>query len=156
MKEAGAIALSDDGRPVIDTNCLVEAMQKAPDLGMTVVAHCEDLFLAKGWFMNEGETSKEMGIAGVSRAAEDCGTAREIAIAAAYNLPIHICHVSTKGSCDLIRDGQKRGVKVTAETAPHYLLLTDNELRKKDADCRMNPPLRSESDRLAMIEAVKD
>ena len=156
MKEAGAIALSDDGRPVVDTNCLVEAMKKAPELGMTVVAHCEDLFLAKDWFMNEGETSKDLGISGVSRAAEDCGTAREIAIAAAYNLPIHICHVSTKGSCELIKDGQKRGVRVTAETAPHYLLLTDNELRKKDADYRMNPPLRSESDRLAMIEAVKD
>ncbi len=156
MKKPGAIAFSDDGRPVVDTNCLVEAMKKAPELGAVVVAHCEDLFLADKWYMNEGQVSRELGIAGVARAAEDCGTAREIAIAAAYDLPIHICHVSTSGSCNLIRDAQRRGVKVTAETAPHYLLLTDSELRKMDADYRMNPPLRAESDRLAMVEAVKD
>ena len=84
------------------------------------------------------------------------GTAREIAAAAAYDVPVHICHVSTATSAALIRDAKARGVKVTAETAPHYLLLTDEALEKHDADYRMNPPLRSEKDRLAMIEAVKD
>jgi dihydroorotase len=156
LKMAGAVALSDDGRPVVDTRCLVAAMKKAPELGMTVVAHCEDLFLAHEWYMNEGETSKKLGVKGVPNAAEDCGTAREIAIAAAYNVPIHICHVSTKGSCELIRDAKKRGVMVSGETMAHYLLLTDRELEKRDADYRMNPPLRSEEDRLALIEAVKD
>ena len=156
LREAGAVALSDDGRPVVDTACLVEAMRRAPELGMIVAAHCEDLFLAKKWYLNEGETSRELGLPGVPAAAEDCGTAREIAVAAAYDVPVHICHVSTKTSAALIRDAKARGVKVTAETAPHYLLMTDKELLKKDADYRMNPPLRAEEDRLAMIEAVKD
>ena len=156
LREAGAAALSDDGRPVVDTACLVEAMRRAPELGMIVAAHCEDLFLAKEWYLNEGEVSKALGLPGVPAAAEDCGTAREIAVAAAYDVPVHICHVSTKTSAALIRDAKARGVRVTAETAPHYLLMTDKELLKKDADYRMNPPLRAEEDRLAMIEAVKD
>ena len=156
LREAGAVALSDDGRPVVDTACLVEAMRRAPELGMIVAAHCEDLFLAKKWYLNEGEISEALGLPGVPAAAEDCGTAREIAVAAAYDVPVHICHVSTKTSAALIRDAKARGVKVTAETAPHYLLMTDKELLKKDADYRMNPPLRAEADRLAMIEAVKD
>jgi len=156
LKKAGAIACSDDGRPIEDTRCLVKALKDCAELGMTLTAHCEDLYLASKWLMNEGEVSKEMGIPGVPNAAEDCGTAREIAAAAAYNLPIHICHVSTKGSCELIRDAKRRGVKVTAESAPHYMLLTDKELYKKDADYRMNPPLRSEEDRVALIEAVLD
>ena len=156
LRAAGAVALSDDGRPVVDTACLVEAMRRAPELGMIVAAHCEDLFLAKKWYLNEGEISKALGLPGVPAAAEDCGTAREIAVAAAYDVPVHICHVSTKTSAALIRDAKARGVKVTAETAPHYLLMTDRELLKKDADYRMNPPLRAEEDRLAMIEAVRD
>ena len=156
LREAGAVALSDDGRPVVDTACLAEAMCRAPELGMLVAAHCEDLYLAKKWYLNEGEISKQLGLPGVPAAAEDCGTAREIAVAAAYDVPVHICHVSTRTSAALIRDAKARGVKVTAETAPHYLLLTDEELLKRDADYRMNPPLRAEEDRLAMIEAVRD
>lgn len=156
LKKAGAIACSDDGRPIEDTRCLVKALKECAELGMTLTAHCEDLYLASKWLMNEGEVSKELNIPGVPNAAEDCGTAREIAAAAAYNLPIHICHVSTKGSCQLIRDAKKSGVKVTAESAPHYMLLTDKELYKKDADYRMNPPLRAEEDRTALIEAVLD
>ena len=156
LHDAGAIALSDDGRPVIDTACLVKALCEAPKLHMRVTAHCEDLFLAKKWVMHEGEVSEKLNLPGVPAAAEDCGTAREIAAAAAYDVPVHICHVSTATSAALIRDAKARGVKVTAETAPHYLLLTDEALEKHDADYRMNPPLRSEKDRLAMIEAVKD
>lgn len=156
LKNAGAIALSDDGRPVVDTRCLLDALKKASELGLTITAHCEDLYLARNWLMNEGEVSKSLGVGGVPNAAEDCGTAREIAAAASLGVSVHICHVSTGGSCDLIRDAKKRGVQVTAETAPHYLLLTDEELRKKDADYRMNPPLRAETDRAAMVEAVRD
>lgn len=156
LREAGATALSDDGRPVVDTACLVAAMRRAPELNLLVAAHCEDLYLAKKWYLNEGEISAQLGLPGVSPAAEDCGTAREIAVAAAYDVPVHICHVSTRTSAAMIRDAKARGVKVTAETAPHYLLLTDRELLKKDADYRMNPPLRTEQDRLAMLEALKD
>lgn len=156
LKEAGAIALSDDGRPVVNTRRLLEALEQAPALGLVVTAHCEDLYLAAGGLMNEGEVSRRLGVPGIPAAAEDCGTAREIAAAASIGAPIHICHVSTKGSVQLIRDAKARGVRVTAETCPHYLLLTDKALESKDADYRMNPPLRGEEDRLALIQALKD
>lgn len=156
LKKAGATALSDDGRPVEDTKIMAEAMQKAAQLGMAVTAHCEDLYLAKGGIINEGEISRRLGVKGIPSAAEDVGTAREIVLASAYNVPIHICHVSTAESVALIRDAKKRGVKVTAETAPHYMMFTEKELLKRDADYRMNPPLRTEKDRLAVIEGLCD
>ncbi len=156
LKNAGAAALSDDGRPVENTKFLSDAMKKAPKLGMTVVAHCEDLFLADGGKINKGEVSRALGVKGIPVSAEDCGTAREIALAAAENVPIHICHVSTKTSVALVRDAKRRGVKVTAETAPHYFSLTEKELLKRDADYRMNPPLRTAEDVKAIIEGLKD
>ena len=156
LKNAGAISLTDDGRPVEDTKILSDAMAKAPALGMSVVAHCEDLYLAKGGKMNEGEVSEELGVKGIPASAEDCGTAREIALAAALDVPVHICHVSTATSVALIRDAKNRGVKVTAETAPHYFTLTDKELLKRDADFRMNPPLRTKADVEAIIEGLLD
>ncbi len=156
LREAGAIALSDDGRPVIDTKLLQNAMKKAPALGMTVAAHCEDLFLAKGGIINEGAVSRQLGVQGIPAAAEDCGTAREIALAAAENVPVHICHVSTKTGVALVRDAKRRGVQVTAETAPHYFSLTEQALLARDADYRMNPPLRTAEDVLAIIEGLQD
>lgn len=156
MKEAGAIALTDDGRPVENSRFMAQAMVEADKLNMAVVAHCEDLYLAEGGKINEGEISKQLGIKGIPPAAEDVGTAREIALSAAYNVPVHICHVSTKTSVALIRDAKARGVKVTAETAPHYFVFTDKELLNKDADYRMNPPLRTEEDRLAVIKGLCD
>ena len=156
LREAGAVGLSDDGRPVVNTAYLRNAMNRAPKLGMTVVAHCEDLFLADGGKMNEGEISAQLGVKGIPAAAEDCGTAREIALAAADGVPIHICHVSTATSVALIRDAKRRGVRVTAETAPHYFSLTERELLKRDADYRMNPPLRTEADVKAITEGLLD
>ena len=156
LKNAGAISLTDDGRPVEDTKILSDAMAKASTLGMSVVAHCEDLYLAKGGKINEGEVSEELGVKGIPASAEDCGTAREIALAAALDVPVHICHVSTATSVALIRDAKNRGVKVTAETAPHYFTLTDKELLKRDADFRMNPPLRTKADVEAIIEGLLD
>lgn len=156
LREAGAIALSDDGKPVKNTFCLLEALCRAPGLGMTVTAHCEDTYLASGGLMNEGKISAILGVKGIPNAAEDCGTAREIAVAASVGMPVHICHVSTRGSVDLIRDAKRRGVKVTAETCPHYLLLTEEALRAKDADFRMNPPLRTEEDRQALFAGLRD
>lgn len=156
LKNAGAIALSDDGRPVENTRLLCDAMKKAPRLGMTVAAHCEDLYLADGGKINEGEVSQKLGVKGIPAAAEDCGTAREIALAAAIDVPVHICHVSTKTSVALVRDAKKRGVKVTAETVPHYFSLTERELLRADADYRMNPPLRTSADVEAIIEGLQD
>ena len=155
LRKAGISALSDDGVPVLDTSIMVSAMKTAAKLGIPVTAHCEDPYLA-GVKVNEGGISEALGVKGMPAAAENAGTAREIALAESYGVPVHICHVSTKVSADMIRDAKKRGVKVTAETAPHYLMLTEEELLKRDADYRMNPPLRTETDRLAMIEALKD
>ena len=156
VRQAGAVGLSDDGRPVVNTAFLRDAMKKAPALGLTVVAHCEDLFLAEGGKINLGEVSEALGVKGIPAAAEDCGTAREIALAAAENVPVHICHVSTATSVALVRDAKSRGVKVTAETAPHYFSLTEKALLKRDADYRMNPPLRTDKDMNAVIEGLVD
>lgn len=156
LKNAGAIALTDDGRPVENTRFLSDAMKKAPLCDMHVVAHCEDLYLADGGKINEGEVSKKLGVKGIPASAEDCGTAREIALAAALDVPVHICHVSTKTSVELIRDAKNRGVKVTAETAPHYFSLTEKELLRADADFRMNPPLRTISDMDEIINGLID
>lgn len=156
LKAAGAVAFSDDGQPVRNTACLLEALRFCAENGVALTAHCEDKYLAGNGIINEGEISEKLGVAGIPNAAEDCGTAREIAAAASIGAPVHICHVSTKGSVELIRDAKRRGVRVTAETCPHYLLLTEKALETRDADYRMNPPLRTEADRLALIEGLKD
>lgn len=156
LHDAGAIALTDDGRPVVNTKFMARAMALAPALSMKVVAHCEDLYLADGGIINEGRVSQKLGVKGIPAAAEDAGTAREIALAAAYGVPVHICHVSTATSVALIRDAKRRGVMVTAETAPHYFTFTQDALLQRDADYRMNPPLRTERDREAVIEGLLD
>lgn len=156
LREAGALGLSDDGRPVENTKFLREAMRLAPKLGMRVAAHCEDLYLAEGGKLNEGVVSEALGVKGIPAAAEDCGTAREIALAAAEGVPVHICHVSTKTSVALVRDAKRRGVQVTAETAPHYFSLTESRLLARDADFRMNPPLRTDEDVRAVINGLLD
>lgn len=156
LKAAGATALSDDGRPVENTKMLINAMKTAPKLGLSITAHCESLPIANGGIMNEGEVSRKLGVKGIPASAEDCGAQREIAYADALDVPVHICHVSTKNSVAMIRDAKKRGVKVTCETAPHYFSFTEQELLRRDADFRMNPPLRREDDRKAIIEGLKD
>ena len=156
LKKAGAVALSDDGRPVEDTQILVNAMKKAPETGLAVVSHCESILLAEGGIINKGEVSEKLGVKGIPASAEDIGTLREITVADVLQVPVHICHVSTKTSVDLIREAKAKGVKVTAETGPHYFSLTEQELLKRDADYRMNPPLRTEEDKLAIIEGLQD
>lgn len=156
LKNAGAVAVSDDGRPVEDTKILVDAMKNAPKTGLAVVAHCENLTLADGGIINEGEVSKKLGVKGIPGSAEDCGTLREITVADVLDVPVHICHVSTKTSVQFIREAKARGVKVTAETGPHYFSLTEQELLKRDADYRMNPPLRTKEDVEAIIEGLQD
>jgi dihydroorotase len=156
VQEAGAVAISDDGKPVVNSALMARAMRKAVERGLFVTSHCEDLSLAAGGKMNEGEVSRALGLPGIPAAAEDCGTARELALAEAYRLPVHICHVSTKTSVAMIRDAKRRGTPVTCETAPHYFCLTERELLRRDADYRMNPPLRTEEDRKAVIDGLRD
>ncbi|MDD2361369.1 MAG: dihydroorotase [Oscillospiraceae bacterium] len=155
LKAAGAIAISDDGRP-ISTAAMMDAMKNAALCGLKVLSHCEDLSLVRGGIMNEGDVSRKLGVPGIHRAAEEVGTARDIALSAATGLPVHICHVSTRGSVALIVDAKKRGVPVTGETAPHYFMLTDKLLEKRDGDYRMNPPLRTQDDVNAVIEGLCD
>ena len=156
LKNAGAIAFSDDGRPVSTANYMYEAMKAAALLNIPVLSHAEDLSLANGGIINEGIISEGLNVKGIPSAAEDVGTARELALAQAYNLPVHICHVSTCGSLNMIRDMKNRNIPVTCETGPHYFTFTDKELLKRDANFRMNPPLRSEQDKQAVINAIMD
>lgn len=156
LKQAGAIAFSDDGNPVATAYLMAEAMKRAAALQMPVLAHCEDRTLTRGGLIHEGDISKKLGVPGVPAAAEDVGTAREIALALSLGVPVHICHVSTAASVSMIRAAKSLGVQVTAETCPHYFLLTQEKLLSRDADYRMSPPLRPESDRLAVLEGLRD
>lgn len=153
---AGAAAFSDDGRPILTADMTEKALKSATACGKLLMTHCEELTLVRGGLMNEGEVSRAIGVPGVTRAVEEVGTAREIALAAATGCPVHICHVSTKGSVAMIRAAQKDGIRVTGETAPHYIALTDEALRAKDADYRMSPPLRTREDQQALIEGLRD
>ena len=156
LKKAGAVGLSDDGRPVECGRMMLEALCEGQKAGLKLASHCEDLSIIAGGIINEGEVSRRLGVKGMDRASEDSVTAREIALAAASGTPIHICHVSTKGSVELIRDAKRRGVQVTGETAPHYLFFTDEMLLGRNANYRMNPPLRTAEDREALIEGLLD
>ncbi|MCH5204746.1 MAG: dihydroorotase [Oscillospiraceae bacterium] len=154
LKKAGCVAVSDDGRPVRNARLMARALVKAHYAGLRVVSHCEDLDIIDGGIMNSGEVSKLIGVKGMHRLSEDISTARELVLAGDLEMPIHICHVSTAGSLKLIKDAAEHGVMVTCETAPHYFMLTDEKLRKRDADYRMNPPLRTKADVEAVIAAI--
>ncbi len=156
LVSSGAVGFSDDGRPVENANLLKHAIIETSNLKVPIISHCEDLDIVDGGIINNGKISKQLGVKGIDRASEDSVIAREIAIAAATGCEIHIAHVSTVGSVDIIRDAKRRGVRVTAETCPHYFMLTEDKLLKKDADYRMNPPLRTEEDRIAIEQAVMD
>lgn len=156
LKAAGAVAVSDDGRPVESQTMLRNGMIAAEDAGLLTISHCEDLKIIGKGIINKGKISESLGVEGMDRSSEDSITAREIMTAASTGCRIHIAHVSTKGSVDIIRNAKKQGIKVTCETCPHYVMLTDEKLLSRDADYRMNPPLREEEDRLAVIEGICD
>lgn len=156
LKHAGAAALSDDGRPVKNAELMRQALAAAKEQGMLVASHCEDLDIINGGIMHKGSVSEELGVKGMDRSSEDYITAREIILASSVGGRIHICHVSTKGSVDIIREAKRLGVQVTCETAPHYFMLTHEKLRSRNANDRMNPPLREEEDRAAIEAAVLD
>ena len=156
LKAAGCICISDDGRPVENAELMRKALELSNTNGLLVASHCEDLSIINRGIINKGETSAKLGVKGMDRASEDYITAREMILASSVDARIHICHVSTEGSAAMIRFAKSRGVKVTCETAPHYFMLTDKLLEKRDADYRMNPPLRTPEDVKAIIAAIKD
>lgn len=156
LKNAGAKCLSDDGRPVKNAELMRLAIEKAKQENILIASHCEDLDIIHGGIMHKGSVSEELGVKGMDRASEDYITAREIILASSCGGNIHICHVSTKGSVDIIHEAKRLGVQVTCETAPHYFMLTHEKLKSRNANDRMNPPLREESDRQAIEQAVLD
>ena len=156
IKSAGAIALSDDGKPVKTSRMTEDALRCADSLNMLVTAHCEDLKLAGKGIINKGEVSDKLGVEGISNASEYMAVKREVGLARKLGVHVHIAHVSTDESIEIIRKAKAEGIKVTCETAPHYFVFTDKELLAQNADFRMNPPLRSEKDRLSVIAGLKD
>jgi dihydroorotase len=156
LKEAGIIALSDDGKPVMDAALLRRALEYASSLDLPVIQHCEDKNLSAGGLMNEGYYATILGLPGIPAIAEDVMVARDILIAEYTRTRIHIAHVSTAGAVRLIRDAKARGLNVTAETAPHYFTLTDESLQDYNTNYKVSPPLRSAADVGAIKEGLAD
>ena len=156
MKKAGAVAISDDGREVKSSRLMRLAMEYASGFDMKCLCHCEDLELVDGGSVNEGYNSTRTGLKGIPRAAEDVMIARNILIAQSLNVPVHICHVSTYSGVQIIRDAKRGGAMVTAETCPHYYAVNDDIITSFDQNTKVNPPIREERDRLAILEGLKD
>ena len=151
----GAVAITDDGKPVENSALMRRAMQYSDMFDITVISHCEDMALGEG-DMNEGAVATEMGLRGISPAAEEVMAARDILVAESVGCRVHIAHISTKNTVELIRQAKKRGVRVTCETCPHYFSLTDEACRGYNTNAKMNPPLRTAEDVLAIKEGLKD
>jgi dihydroorotase len=151
LREAGAVAVSDDGRPVMNSQLMRRALEYARIFGLVVISHAEDLHLADGGLMNEGPVATRYGLQGIPAAAEEVMVARDLLLAEFTHGRLHLAHVSTAGSVRMIRDAKNRGVTVTAETAPHYFTLTEDDVVGFNPVFKMNPPLRSTAD----VEAIK-
>ncbi|WP_010252096.1 dihydroorotase [Acetivibrio cellulolyticus] len=156
LKFAGAVAISDDGKPLKSSSLMKKALQYASMFDITVISHCEDLELVDEGTMNEGYLSTIMGLKGIPSAAEEIMVSRDLILAEYTKIPVHIAHVSTELSVDLIRHAKKRGVKVTCETCPHYFTLTEEACEGFNTLAKVNPPLRTNKDVQAIIEGLKD
>lgn len=156
MANAGACAISEDGKSVLSAGLLKTAMKYAKMFDIPVLSHCEDRSLVGGGCMNAGSASQLLGLKGISNDSEEVIVARDIILARSTNSKLHICHVSTKGSIQLLREAHARGEMVTAEVCPHHFTLTDEAVMDYDGNTKMNPPLRSADDVLAIKKALKD
>jgi dihydroorotase len=152
----GAVAFTDDGSPVVSAEIMRRALEYCRMFDKAVLSHCEDLDLTRGGIMHEGFESMRLGLRGMPAAAEEIHVFRDIELAQMTDARLHILHVSTAGSVELIRNAKRRGVRVTGEACPHHFMLTDKELRRFDSNYKMAPPLRTEDDRQAIIEGLKD
>ena len=156
MIGAGAVAVSDDGKPVVSAQLMRTALEYARTFGIPVADHCEEPTLALGGAMNEGLMSARLGLRGIPAEAEEIMAIRDILLARRTGGHIHLCHMSTKGSVELIRWGKERGINVTAEVCPHHLSLTEDSVDGYNTNAKMNPPLRTAMDVAALQEGVKD
>ena len=151
MAEAGAVAISEDGKSVMNASLYRDAMKLAEEHSLLVMAHCEDINLVNGGCVNAGPAAEQLGVKGISNSVEDVITARDILLAKETKASLHLCHCSTKDSVSFIRWGKEEGVKVTAEVCPHHFSMTCDEIPGNDANYKMNPPLRAKAD----VEALK-
>jgi len=152
---AGAVAFSDDGRPVANSRFMKRALETAKSLGALVIDHCEDRNLSGDGVMHEGEVSRRLGLKGIPAAAEDVMVARDIILARDAGARLHIAHLSTKGGATAVRAAKEMGIPVSAEATPHHIVLTDAALESQDTNFKMNPPLRTRQDADALIEALR-
>jgi dihydroorotase len=156
MVAAGAVAVSDDGRPVVSAQLMRTALEYARTFGIPVADHCEEPTLAHGGVMNEGVISARLGLKGIPSESEEIMVIRDILLARRTGGRVHLCHMSTWGSVELIRWGKERGIPVTAEVCPHHLTLTEERVGQYDTNAKMNPPLRTQKDVDALVAALKD
>lgn len=156
LKAAGVVAISDDGKCVQNHELMRYVVEYSKTFGLPILDHCEDTILASGGVMHEGYWSVLLGMKGISSASEELMIARDIIVSRMADWKVHIQHVSSKESVKLIRNARAEGVKITAEATPHHISLTDIEVKRFDTNYKMNPPLRSEEDRLAVIEGLRD
>ena len=156
LKNAGAVAVSDDGRPVANSQLMRRALEYSGSHDLLVISHAEEMSLSENGVMNESTLSTKLGLRGIPRVAEEIMIYRDLALAEYVNRPIHIAHISTRESVDLIRRAKAKGCQVTAETTPHYFSLTEEAVGKYDTRAKMNPPLRSADDLAAIREGLQD
>lgn len=156
MKRAGVVAISDDGLPVSNGQLFRRALEYSANHGLLVISHSEEVSLSRGGAMNEGEISIRLGLPGIPNVAESISVYRDLALAEYTGQPVHIAHVSTVEAVELIRRAKARGCRVSAETAPHYFTLTEGDVGEYNTNAKMNPPLRTEADRQAIIAGLAD
>lgn len=156
LRDAGCVAVSDDGRPVMSASMMRRAMEYSRIFDIPVISHCEDINLASNGVMNEGFVSTELGLRGIPKAAEEVMAGRDIALAELTGCRLHIAHVSSSGTVRLLRDAKSLGVRVTAETCPHYFTLTDEAVRGYNTLAKMNPPLRTAEDIAEIKQGLRD
>ncbi len=156
LASAGVIAYSDDGQPAANSRLMRQALDWSRDLDLPIIDHCEDTSLAEGGQMNEGTISTRLGLRGIPAAAEEIIVARDLALAKLTGGRLHIAHVSTEGSVDLIRRAKEKGIKVTAEVTPHHLTLTEEKVIGYNTNAKVNPPLRTKQDIQALIQGLKE
>jgi len=156
LTRAGAVAFSDDGKPIWHSGVMRKALEYASTFGFLIIQHAEDLQLTGGGCINEGRISTQLGVTGMPAVGEDDMISRDIMLAKLADASYHVAHISTRGAVDLVRRAQAEGLKVTTEAAPHHVALTEEEVLGFNADAKMSPPLRTEDDRQAVIEGLRD
>lgn len=155
MKKAGAIAVSEDGKSVMDSAVYAEGMKKAADAGLPVFAHCEDIRLVRGGVMNAGKKAEELGLRGITNAVEDIIAIRDILLAEETGVKLHLCHCSTRNSVPMVAHAKEKGLPVTAEVCPHHFAMSEENITEDHGRFKMNPPLRAPEDVQALKEGIR-